>query len=413
MGEHSRLTVTYRGIFGVPEFRAVFAAQSISVVGDQFARVALAVLVFDRTHSAALTALTYGLTFLPDLVGGPLLSGLADRFPRRTVMVVSDLLRAALVAAMAIPGMHLFVVCVLLVIVQLLGPPANAARAALLPNILPADSYPAGQAALQAVAQAAQVIGFAGGGALVSLIGTGGVLLADSVTFALSAVLVWWTVRPRASAAADRGSWWHDVISGAQLVWRTRYLRSLVAFACVSGFFIVGEALAAPYAAELGGGATTVGLLFAAYAVGAVVASLIVARLDEAVRLRLLPMLVIASCLPLVACVTRPGLAVVLVLFGLSGAGSSYNVVASTTFVQSVPDDRRGQAWGLAVTALKVSQGLGVAIAGVAAEVVAVHQVVAGAGVLGVVAALGAVAMWRSAASSGAELRWVRPDVSG
>jgi MFS family permease len=79
----------YRDVFASEEFRALFAAHILSVVGDQFARVALAVLVFNRTASASLTALVYALTFLPSIVGGPLLSGLADRFPRRRVMVLT------------------------------------------------------------------------------------------------------------------------------------------------------------------------------------------------------------------------------------------------------------------------------------------------------------------------------------
>ena len=54
------------------------------------ARVALSVLVFQRTDSAFLTGLTYALTFVPALVGGILLSGLGDRYPRREVMVAGE-----------------------------------------------------------------------------------------------------------------------------------------------------------------------------------------------------------------------------------------------------------------------------------------------------------------------------------
>jgi len=158
----------YRALFRGPEFRALFAAQSVSMIGDQFARVALSVLVFDRTGSPAWTALTYGLTFLPDLIGGPLLSGLADRHPRRGLMASADVARAALVALMAVPGAPLWLVCVLLVAVQLIGAPATAARGAMLPAVLGKEAYPAGQALMQTVVQIAQVVGFAGGGALVA-----------------------------------------------------------------------------------------------------------------------------------------------------------------------------------------------------------------------------------------------------
>src|SRR5436190_16773362 len=98
---------SFREVLGIREFRSLWAAELLSVIGDQLARVALAVLVFNRTSSASLTALTYALTFAPAVLGGALLSGLADRFPRRLVLVSTDLLRAALAGSMAIPGLSL------------------------------------------------------------------------------------------------------------------------------------------------------------------------------------------------------------------------------------------------------------------------------------------------------------------
>jgi MFS family permease len=393
--------VRYRVLFGNPEFRALFSAHAVSIVGDQFARVALSVLVFDRTHSPAWTALTYGLTFLPDLVGGPLLSGLADRHPRRRLMIGADLSRAGLVALMAVPGMPLAVLCALLVAVQLIGAPANAARGALLPAVLGDADYPAGQAAMQSVTQFAQVAGFAAGGGLVVAVGTGGVLLADAATFAASASLMLAFVRPRPSAAGHsdvvQRRWWPDFVAGTRLVWTDRRLRALVGFACVSGFYIVGEALAVPYAADLGSGAVAVGFMFAGYAAGAALGMLVVARLPTPRRLGLLAPLAVGACVPLTVCFANPGLAVVIALFVLSGVGSAYQVIASTTFVIAVPDERRGQAFGLAVTSLKVSQGLGVTLAGLAAEGVAPYVVVGVAGVLGMVAAALVSLSWRSA----------------
>ncbi|QUQ62313.1 MFS transporter [Kutzneria sp. CA-103260] len=387
--------------FASREYRALLSAYTISMAGDQFARVALSVLIFERTGSAALTALTYALTFLPDLVGGPLLSGLADRRPRRTVMITADVLRAVLVAVMALPGVGFPVIAALLVVVQLAGAPANAARGALLPQILGGDDYPAGQAGLSSAGQAAQVAGFAGGGALIVAIGTGGVLLADAATFAASAALVLLGIRHRDAAATTEAkrSWGSDLLAGARLVATTPRLRALIAYACISGIYIAGEALAAPYAAELGGGPTLVGLLFAGFAAGAVAGMLLLARLSAPTQLRLLPLLAVCSCLPLVLCLLDPPAPVVVLLFVLSGVASGYQVTASTTFMRNVPDDRRGQAFGLAVTALKVAQGVGVGLAGVIAEGLTPHGTVALAGVVGVLAAVGVGLLWRSASA--------------
>ncbi len=65
------------------EFRAVVAAEVLSVLGDQFSKMALTVTVFDRTGSAALGGLAYGLTFFPPLLTGTTLGWIADRYPRR------------------------------------------------------------------------------------------------------------------------------------------------------------------------------------------------------------------------------------------------------------------------------------------------------------------------------------------
>src|SRR5919198_2565848 len=91
-------------VLGVAEFRALWAAELFSILGDQLARVALALLVFQRTSSAALSALTYALTFAPAVLGGALLSGLADRYPRRRVLAVTDPLPAGPAPPMANPG---------------------------------------------------------------------------------------------------------------------------------------------------------------------------------------------------------------------------------------------------------------------------------------------------------------------
>lgn len=102
-GRHRRSLerqATYRDVFAIGEFRALWLAQALSFIGDQLAQVALAVLVYDTTGSALLTAVVYALTYLPPIVGGPVLSVLADLLPRRRVMIACDLVRALLVALM-------------------------------------------------------------------------------------------------------------------------------------------------------------------------------------------------------------------------------------------------------------------------------------------------------------------------
>ncbi|MEU4446154.1 MFS transporter [Actinosynnema sp. NPDC050801] len=398
---------TWRSVVASGEFRALFAAQLLSVLGDQFARVALSVLVFERTDSAGWTALTYGLTYLPDLVSGPLLSGLADRYPRRAVMVVSDVGRAVLVVVMALPGLPLWCAAVLLVCVQALGAPHGAARGATLAAALSGDRFTVAAAAQDGMVQTSQLVGFATGGAVVALLGVGEGLLLDAASFALSALLVRFGVRARPApngpaepGASTAGFWWLSLRTGAALVWGDRRLRALLALACVAGFYVTVEGLAVPYAAEIGTSTAAVGLLLAANPAGTVLGTVLVTRLAPHRRLRLLGPLAVAACLPLVLCAWQPGLLPTLLLWGLSGAASGYHTIARAAFVQRVPDRQRGQCLGLAVTALRTAQGGGIVLAGLAATAMPASTTVAVAGGLGALVALAATASWRRAATA-------------
>ncbi len=402
MGEAGRQNPAgFRSAFAVGEFRALFAAQLVSIAGDQLARVALSVLVFDRTGSAAWTAVTFALTFLPDLVSGPLLSGIADRRPRRQVMVAGDVIRTVLVAALIPAASPLWLVGLLVAAVQLFKNPWGSARAALMPQILGRDRYLAGQALFNMTTQSAQLIGFATGGLIVAALGPHGALAVDAATFAASAALVRWGVHHRdAPSRTDDGdqamtpSWWRQMTTGLVTVWGTLRLRSLVALASVSGISIAAEALAAPYAAGINAGPVAVGLLFATGPLGMVIGMLFLTRVPDETRLRWMVPMAILTCIPLIGCAWRLGLLPTILLWTAGGIASAYNLTASTTFTLSVPDARRGQAFGLAQTSIQVSQGLGIVLAGLAAQAFGAHQVVAAAGVLGTIAAVGAGVWW-------------------
>ncbi|WP_145814369.1 MFS transporter [Kribbella amoyensis] len=391
----------WRDVFGLAEFRALFLAGVLSVAGDQLARVALSVLVYERTASAGLTALTYALTYIPDLLFGPLLAGFADRYPRRRVMIVTDLARALLVAAMAIESLPLWAVIVLLLGLQAFGSPFNAARAATLPVVLPGDKYVLGKAANDMVVQFSQVLGFGIGGWAVLSVGSSGGLLLDSGTFLVSAVLIAVGVRARPAPTEQsdepRRRYFKDMAAGTSLVLRTPSLRALIALATIAGFYVTVEGLAVPYAAEIGGGPEAAGLLLAASPAGAVVGMWLITLWPPERRMRLIGPLAVAACVPLVFCALQPGLVPTIALWALSGLASAYHLPTSAAFVQAVPDAQRGQAFGVASTALKSSQGIGILVAGLIADRTSPSLALAVVGAAGVVAALAAGTAWSRA----------------
>jgi predicted MFS family arabinose efflux permease len=393
----------YRDVFAVGQFRVLWLAHAQSRIGDQLARVALSVLVYDRTHSAAWTALTYAMTILPNLAGGALLSGLADRFDRRAVMVVADLVRAALVAVMVVPGEPIAVLVVLLCLVQLPFAPFSSARNAILPAILSGDRYMVGLAVMRTTDQLGLVGGIAVGAALVTVLGTHATLVVDAATFAASALLVGLGVRAHRPAGAVDGTsprtWWRALRAGFALVSGDARLRALVAIACVNGCYVVPESLAVPYAAQLHGGTGAVGWLLAAIPAGSVVGMIWLKNLRPDRRLRLMAPMAVATCAILVPSAWAPVLVVSVALWALSGLLSAHDMVVQGAFVQRVPDASRGQAIGLAGAAMQAAQGLGIVLGGLLAQVLTPGLVVGVAGAAGVLAAGVATLAWARAAS--------------
>jgi predicted MFS family arabinose efflux permease len=429
---------TYRDVFAIPEFRALWSAQLASVAGDQLARVALTVLVYARTASALLAAVTFMLSVVPVFIGGITLAGLADRFERRRVMIACDLFRCALVLVMALPRVPLALLVVLLAVVTLVGAPFTAARAAMYPDLLPGEKYVAGTAVTLTTNQFAQVLGFAAGGGVVALLGTQTSLVIDAATFALSAAIVRCLVRrrpaPAARHAAEHGAepagsaragaraepaGRHAAHAGAgfadaaRMVFRTPAMLLPMLFGWLAAFYNAPEGVAAPLARGLGGGAAAVGAILAAQAFGETAGMLAFGRLVRpATRLRVMGPLAVATCAVLVFFVLKPALPVTLVILAVSGAFGAYQIAANAAFVSAVPGAWRARAFGLAQGGMSLGQGTVMVVAGAAAQHWVPATVVAVIGAVGAVCAACVAASWnrsrKADAPGGSRLQAVR-----
>ncbi|MET0134566.1 MAG: MFS transporter [Kibdelosporangium sp.] len=358
------------------EFRALWIAETGSSFGDQLARVALALLVFSRTSSALLTALTYALTFLPAVIGGLLLSGLADRYPRRRVIIVTDSIRAVLAASMAITAMPLEVLWVLVGLLSLASGPFKAAQLAVLPQILHGDRYTAGLALRQITSQFAQVTGFLAGGFLVAALSAPGALLLNAGTFLASAILVAVGVRARPAARHS-----HKSAAEPPVARPGRGLLPVFVLVSLTGLWIVPEGLAAPYADALGSGSFAVGVLMAADPAGSVIGAWLATRLRSAPTLRSVVVPAFAAGIPLIACALRPGLYLSIPLWAISGAFSTIFLIRTQALlVDLVPDNRRGTVLGRISTCLYSSQGFAIAGGGVVSDELGPFAAVATAG---------------------------------
>lgn len=352
-------------VLGNREFRGLWLAEALSVAGDQLAKVALAIMVFDRTESALWAALVYSMTFLPALAGGLGLSQLADRLPRRNLLVNCALIQAALIGLMTIPHMPLVALCALVFLVSLVSAPANAAQNATTRESFDDDAqYLRSQDLRGITMNAMMLVGLAAGGVLVTLVGTRTALAIDAVTFLLAAAVVFGTVQWR-PAAGNPDDGWFD---GARLVFADRKLRILLMMALLVGLTVVPEGLAAPLARQLGAPDPAIGWLLAADPLGFVIGAFVLSHYVRAeTRLRLIGPLAVVSSAVLIPFALQPTLPLALLLLALSGAAGAYLLTITAEVATSVANDVRGSVLGVVRAALRVAQGIGIVAGGAVA----------------------------------------------
>jgi Na+/melibiose symporter-like transporter len=267
------------------DFRLLWIGQAVSLLGDGIYLVAIAWLVYDISNEPGALALV-GLAWTLPQVAGLLVGGvLSDRFERRRLLVIADLLRFAAIstiAALALAGeaelWHLVVLVVFYGLGEALFQPAFTA---IVPDVVPREEL------LQANAlrELMEPLGlrFAGpalGGVLIAVFDVGVAFLVDACTFAVAAVAAALMTRlppPRETVGSMR----RDLADGFAYVRANAWLWATLVGAALFLFLTFGPfEVLLPYIIrnELGGGADTFGLVLAAGGLGSIMAALTLSR---------------------------------------------------------------------------------------------------------------------------------------
>lgn len=391
-GEAPAVRARYRDVLGRSEFRAIFAANIVSMLGTVIASVALTVLIYQQTGSPALAALVMALSFLPYLIGGVLLSAIVDRMPARRVLAGCDLASAAVVAVMVIPGIPVAGLLVLLFVLGLIAPVFQSVRATVLPEVLPPGApYVLGRSLMRLVAQAAQIAGYGAGGLLLVFLPPRGALAADAVSFGASALLLRLGLafrRAPEGSGGSGGAMARDSVAGLRAVLAHPATRRIMVFGWLLPVCEVApEALAAPYASFIGQPARVAGYLLMGIPAGTVVADVLAARLlPTRWQRRIIVPAALLSFAALAGFAAGPGLAVALALLVVAGLGSAWMVGMDGLLVTTAPPELRNRALALNSAGLMFTQGAGFALWGLAGQYAPLPVVITAAGVAGAVA---------------------------
>ena len=381
------------------DFRLLWTGLAVSLAGDGMWLVALAWQVIELDGGPvqlSLVATAYSI----GLIGLMLPAGvIADRLPRRTVMLSADILRAAAVAAVAALSLsgvlelwHLALASGLVGIGEAFFIPSYTA---LVPQLLPEEEILAAnglEGMVRPLAQ--QAIGPALGGLAVALLDPGLAIGMSAAAFLFSAgCLALMRVDSRPVRSAEEApSAFSDLREGVAYVRRTPWLWATLTFAFIAVFFFVGPfEVLTPFVItdQVGGGSVEYGILLATFGLGSAIGALGISS-RPLPRLYLTVMLWVwgLGLLPLALFGFATELWILLVVAIVVGVTEGIGTVIWGTLLQRrVPDALRGRVSSLDFFLSLALLPASMALAGPAAEAFGLTAVFVAAAVVSTVAA--------------------------
>jgi MFS family permease len=368
--------------------RRLALARLISVTGGAAAYAALNFAIYERTGSATWIAAALFLTFGTVGFVSPVAGFIGDRFDRRRVMIVSDLLGAACFLGMGLaqdPGLLL----VFAFLSALAEAPFFSASSAAIPNLVPDSQIGWANGMVSLGRNAGILIGPALGGLLVASVGAEWVFFANAVSFVLSAAIVI-TVTGRFAGDRPDVEEHQGLRAGFRFVFRDRVLRTItlawLALVLGLGMSMVADV---PLAELFGTGAFGYGLIISAWGGGSVLGSLagrwVTARNEPWV------LVVGTGVIVLTAAATglSPWFAGVVIAVFVMGMGDGATLVAEQGIMQRrTPDAVRSRVAGAFDAFVHVGLAASYAVAGPAVDALGprgVYLVGAAAAAVGVV----------------------------
>jgi MFS family permease len=349
----------------VRDFRLVFTGESVSLVGDQFHFVALAWLTLQLTGSGLALGTVLTAAAIPRaifmLVGG----ALSDSLSPRSLMLVSNALRAAVVAVIAVlvltGNAQLWQLYILALIFGVVDAFFYPALNTIVPMLVSDRLLPPANALVQITQQLSGLIGPAIAGLVVAAVQTGPAFAVDAVSFAVAAAMLMLVRGGRRAATSDIGDDATDgaaegllanIGAGLAYVWRDPPVRSLLMLVAAFNFAFNGPLLVGlPYLADsrFESGAAAFGVMLSAYGAGALGGAVLAGSIRHVPRLGLVTLVTAAAMgisLALVGNVPNFVLAVGAV--GAIGLGAGFINVRVIAWLQArAPEAMRGRVMSL------------------------------------------------------------------
>lgn len=353
------------------DFRYVWLGQVVSQLGDWFDTIAIYTLVLQLTGSGRAIGLILVARFLPSVFVGPLSGVIADRFNRRTIMIISDVLRAVVVLGFLFirrPD-QLWMIYALTVLQLALSTFFEPAKTAAIPSIVSARELVPANAISSVTWSVMLTLGAAIGGFVTGRFGTDAAFVLDSVTYLASAVLIARVRLPKrpprekSKLTVARALGITDTLEGMRYVrTRPRVLATLLvkpAWGLGGGILTLLAVFGERVFAVGGRTATGIGVLYAARGIGTAIGPFVAHRLAGGTRHKMQRAIGLSFLLGGVFYIifgNATNFALALVVLAIAHMGGSIIWVFSTALLQQTVEDRfRGRVFAAELTLLTLT----------------------------------------------------------
>ena len=346
-------------------FMQLWVGQGLSFVGDAVSMIALVVLVVQITGSASAVGGALVARLLPTLAS-PLAGVLADRLDRRVVLVVSDLIRAALILGLVF-ARDLAVIYGLVFLMGLARTFFNPTIRAAFPSVVGEGDLTRANALISGTFSVSETVGPALGGVLIATVGVNAAFVLDSATYLISAAFLSHIPFPRPQRE-DGGAFGRDLKAGFSYLAGAR-----VPLGIVIGVFLTVLTINITIPAEVflakktfGAGDAGYGLLVGLFGGGMILGSAMIGALGD--RVSLLPLYflgVFTSALALVGTGLSPAFVFALGALTIAGVANGIDNVTTDTILQKmVPDAFLGRVFAVRFLGFGVGEVLAYLLGG-------------------------------------------------
>jgi MFS family permease len=378
---------TYRELFRTPEFTPLFVTTAAEVAASTLSGLALGTLVYARTGSPLLSALSMFGSSFAQVVGATLLLSAADRLPPRAAVALIGLAFGLGNLALAVPGLPLPAMFAVILGMGLVASIGGGVRYGLLQDLLPADGYILGRSVFNMAVGAMQIVGYAVGGVLIALVSARTALVLGGLLCLGAALIARFGLTRRPPRAAGRPSiratWQVNRVLWASPPRRAVYLSLWVP----NGLVVGAEALFVPYAPS------AAGALFIAGALGMLAGDFSPGRLiPPRLRPRFVTPLRLLLAAPYLLFILPLGIPTAVGMVAIASTGFGAGLLLQERLIALTDDSIRGQALGLHSSGMLTMQAVGASLAGLLAQHVSPGTAIA---VMGLASLLVTVALTR------------------